>query len=41
MSDDFKKIAARAIDEFKADYRARFSPAVMLKASRTKTCSVK
>ncbi len=24
MSDDFKKIAAREIDEFKADYRARF-----------------
>jgi type III restriction enzyme len=24
MSDDFKKLAARAIDEFKADYRARF-----------------
>lgn len=24
MSDDFKKIAAREIEEFKADYRARF-----------------
>ena len=24
MSDDFKKLAAREIDEFKADYRARF-----------------
>src|SRR5207253_956751 len=24
LSDDFKKIAAREIDEFKADYRARF-----------------
>ena len=24
MSDDFKKIAAREIDEFKAEYRTRF-----------------
>ncbi len=24
MSDDFKKIAAREIEEFKADYRIRF-----------------
>ena len=40
MSADFKKIAAREIDEFKAD-TAPASPAAMPRASPTKTCSAK
>ena len=40
MSDDFKKIAAREIDEFKADTAAA-SPAATPRSSPTKTCSAR
>jgi type III restriction enzyme len=38
MSDDFKKIAAREIEEFKAEYRARFPGRDVSSSSPTKTC---
>ena len=37
MSPEFKKIAAAEIEEFKAEYRARF-PAATPTTSPTRTC---
>ena len=37
MSDEFKKIAAREIEEFKTEYRARFRAATP-KRLPTRTC---
>ena len=41
MSADFKAIAAREIEEFKAEYCASASPAATPTSSPTRTCSAR